>query len=56
MYCANYEETSCGKKICCRECGESDCEERCNDSEECDCMTEKEPFPVDERYEEVTVE
>lgn len=56
MYCGNYEETSCGKKICCRECGESDCEERCNDSEECDCMTEKEPFPVDERYEEITAE
>lgn len=55
MYCIDYEQTGCGQKICCKECEKADCMERCNDSEECDSMTEKEPRELDERYEEVKI-
>ena len=55
MYCTEYEETSCKKKMCCKMCEEEKCTERCDSSEECDGMTEKEPLPLEERYEEESI-
>ena len=55
MYCIDYEQTGCGKKICCKKCEKADCMERCDSLEECDSMAEKEPRPLDERYEEVKI-
>ena len=55
MFCTSYETTGCGKKICCKECNEADCKERCDNTEECDSMAEKEPKPLNECYEEMVI-
>ena len=39
MYCTEFELSSCGKKICCYECNESNCTERCNLREPSTCIS-----------------
>ena len=46
MYCTEFELSSCGKKICCDECNESNCTERCilREPNSCNSRTGIEPI------------
>lgn len=46
MYCTEFELSSCEKKICCYECNESNCTERCNLREPCTCNSRTSAKPI----------
>ena len=56
MYCKVFELSSCDKKICCHECDENNCKERCNyNPSDCGDSTESPPLSFDEMIEEVQI-
>ena len=46
MYCTEFELSSCGKKICCYECEQGNCQERCHNERNCKSKTEEEPVGI----------
>lgn len=52
MYCTEFELSSCGKKICCLECEQGNCQERCHSDTSCKSRTEEKPVGF---MEEITI-
>ena len=52
MYCKAFELSSCGEKICCNECNNLGCNERCTYHEnDCGDSTENVPLSFEEMME-----